>query len=88
MDVNVEKHGSREAAENYLKFLYTDEGQEIIAKHFYRPSKAEVLAKHSGTFPQIELFPVTKIGADWDEVQAKFFADGAVFDSIYQSAGK
>jgi sulfate/thiosulfate-binding protein len=88
VDANVEKHGSRAAAENYLKFLYTDEGQELIAKHFYRPSKPEVLAKHASTFPQIELFPVTKLGKDWDEVLAKFFADGAVFDSIYQPSEK
>lgn len=84
VDSNVDRKQTREAAESYLKFLYTDAGQEIIAKHYYRPSNAEVLAKHASTFPAIDLFPITKVAASWDDAQKKFFAEGGVFDAIYQ----
>jgi len=84
VDSNVDRKQTREAAESYLKFLYTDAGQEIIAKHFYRPSNAEVLAKHASTFPAIDLFSITKVAASWDDAQKKFFAEGGVFDAIYQ----
>lgn len=84
VDSNVDRKQTREAAESYLKFLYTDAGQEIIAKHFYRPCNADVLAKHASTFPAIDLFPITKVAADWDDAQKKFFAEGGVFDAIYQ----
>ena len=57
--------GTRAAAEAYLKYLYTDEAQEIIAKHFYRPSNAAILKKHAATFPEIELFPITEIAKDF-----------------------
>lgn len=87
VDSNVDRKGTREAAEAYLKFLYTDEGQEIIARHFYRPSNEQVLVKNRDRFPAIELFPVTKLAPTWDEVSAKFFADGGLFDAIYQPAG-
>ena len=88
VDANVDRKGTRAAAEAYLKFLYTDEGQEIIAQHFYRPSNEKVLAVHASKFPKLELFPVTKIAENWDAVQAKFFAEGALFDSIYAQASK
>lgn len=87
VDANVDRKGTREAAEAYLKFLYTPEGQELIAKHFYRPSDEKVLASHKDVFPAIELFPVTKIAANWDEAQSKFFADNGLFDAIYQPPG-
>jgi sulfate/thiosulfate-binding protein len=83
VDTTVDKKGTRATAEEYLKFLYTKEGQEVIAKHFYRPSDAEILAASATSFPAIELFPVTKIAAGWDDAQAKFFEDGAEFDKIY-----
>jgi sulfate/thiosulfate-binding protein len=87
VDVNVERKGTQAIAEKYLKFLYTDEGQETIAQHFYRPTDEKVLAKHSGRFPKINLFSITTIAANWDAAQEKFFADGGVFDAIYQPAG-
>ncbi len=83
VDANVDRKGTRAAAEAYLKFLYTDEGQEAILKHHYRPSNPEVLAKHPGKFPELKLFPVTAVAESWDGAHAKFFAEGAVFDSIY-----
>jgi sulfate/thiosulfate transport system substrate-binding protein len=83
VDANVDRKGTRIVAEEYLKFLYTDEGQETIAKHFYRPIRDEILAKHAQSFPKIELFPITAVAAGWDAAQEKFFADGGVFDVIY-----
>jgi len=85
VDQVVDKKGSRAAAEAYLKFLYTDAGQEIIAKHYYRPTNADVLAQHKDQFPALKLYPVTELAKSWDEVQGKFFADGGVFDVIYQA---
>jgi sulfate/thiosulfate transport system substrate-binding protein len=83
VDANVDRKGTRAAAESYLKFLYSDAGQEAIIKHHYRPSNPEILAKHPGKFPDLKLFPVTAVADGWDAAQAKYFAEGAVFDSIY-----
>jgi sulfate/thiosulfate transport system substrate-binding protein len=87
VDANAERKGTRTTAEKYLKFLYTDEGQETIARHFYRPTNEAVLAKHLDWFPKINLFSITAIAASWDAAQQKFFADGGVFDAIYKPGG-
>ncbi|HET6325658.1 MAG TPA: sulfate ABC transporter substrate-binding protein [Planctomycetaceae bacterium] len=87
VDANADRKGTRAIAEKYLKFLYTDEGQETIAQHFYRPTDEAVLAKHADRFPKINLFSITAIATSWDAAQQKFFADGGVFDSIYQPSG-
>ena len=84
VDINVDKKKTRATAEEYLKFLYTAEGQAVIAKHFYRPSDASVLAANSASFPALDLFQVTKVAASWEDAQTKFFAEGAEFDKIYQ----
>ena len=84
VDKVVDKKGTRAAAEAYLKFLYSKEGQEIIAKHYFRPTNVEVAEKVAGQFQPIKLFPITRVVADWDEAQAKFFADGGIFDQIYE----
>ena len=86
VDSNVDRKGTRAAAEAYLKYMYTDEAQEVIAANFYRPINPEILEKHSNVFGTIEMFPVTEIAADFDAAQTKFFAEGAVFDGIYQPA--
>ena len=65
-------------------FLYTEPAQEIIAKHFYRPTNAAVLARHAATFPEMKLFAITEIGKDWDDVHKQLVADGGVFDRIYK----
>ncbi len=88
VDKNVDRRRTRAAAEAYLKFLYTDEAQEIIAKHYYRPSNEKILKKHGATFPAIRLFAVTDIGKNWDDVREKLVGDGSVFDSIYKPKGK
>jgi sulfate transport system substrate-binding protein len=88
VDKNVDRKGTRAAAEAYLKFLYTDEAQEIIAKHYYRPASEKILKKHRETFPEIRLFAVTDIGKNWDDVRAKLVGDGSVFDTVYKPKGK
>jgi sulfate transport system substrate-binding protein len=87
VDANVDRKGTRPAAEAYLKFLYTEEAQEIIARHYYRPMDPAVLKKHAADLPDIDLFPITAVAAGWGEAQQKFFAEGAVFDRIYQPSG-
>lgn len=84
VDGNVKRKGTRDAAEAYLKFLYTKDGQEIIAKNFYRPIDLEILKQHASSFPEIKRFPVTAIAKDWADAYDKFFIDGKIFDSIYQ----
>lgn len=88
VDANVDKKKTRAAAEAYLKFLYTPEGQEIIAQNFYRPYKPEVLRKYSESFRQVELFTIQQIASDWSAAEARFFAEGGVFDQIYNSIRK
>jgi sulfate transport system substrate-binding protein len=88
VDANVERKGTKEAAVAYLRWLYTDAAQEIIATHYYRPINAEILHKHTAWLRPIELFSVTTVARDWDDAQQKFFADGGVFDTIYQPQGK
>lgn len=85
VDANVKKKGSEAAAKAYLEFMYTEAGQEIIAKNFYRPVHEEVSAAFAKQFPKIELFTVQKIAGNWDGAQAKFFAEGAAFDKIYSA---
>ena len=82
VDRVVDKKGTRSVAEAYLKYLYTDEGQEIVAKHFYRPRSAAIAAKYSSVFPKIEMFDITAFGG-WQAVQNKHFVDGGIFDQIY-----
>jgi sulfate transport system substrate-binding protein len=87
VDANVDRKGTRAAAEKYLRFLYTDEAQEIIARHHYRPSNPDVLKKHP-ELRELDLFPVGTVARDWGEAQQKFFADGGVFDGIYKPEGR
>jgi sulfate transport system substrate-binding protein len=84
VDKVVDRKGTREVATEYLKYLYSPEGQEIAAKNFYRPSLPEVAAKYAEKFPKIELFRVSDILEDWSKITKLFFADGAIFDQIYQ----
>ncbi|MBI3784983.1 MAG: sulfate ABC transporter substrate-binding protein [Deltaproteobacteria bacterium] len=83
VDANIRRHGTRDAAEAYLKFLYTSEGQEIIAKNYYRPTNPDVLKKYQDKFPALKLFPISTVAKDWNDASAKYFADGKLFDTIY-----
>jgi sulfate transport system substrate-binding protein len=83
VDKNVDKHGTRAAAEEYLKFLYTPEGQELAAKHHYRPRDEAVLAKYAADFPKVEVFTIDEVFGGWDKAQKTHFEDHGVFDEIY-----
>jgi sulfate/thiosulfate-binding protein len=80
VDKVVERKGTRAVAEAYMEFLYTEEAQEIIAKHYHRPTHPAVAARTASQFPPIDLYPVTKLAKDWDDIQKRFFAEGAIFD--------
>jgi sulfate/thiosulfate transport system substrate-binding protein len=83
VDKVVDKKGTRVAAEAYLKFLYTPEGQEIAAKNYYRPRDADVAKKYEGSFTKVELFTIDDVFGGWRKVQTTHFKDGGVFDAIY-----
>jgi len=87
VDANVTRKHTEAAAKAYLEFLYTDEGQEIIAKNFYRPINPAIRQKYASTFPELKLFPITAIAKSWDDAYAKFFNDGGLFDSFYKPRG-
>jgi sulfate transport system substrate-binding protein len=84
VDKVADKHGTRAVAEAYLKELYSPEGQEIAAKHYYRPRNTDVLAKHKDTFPAIQLFTVDELFGGWSKAQPTHFNDGGLFDKIYK----
>jgi sulfate transport system substrate-binding protein len=84
VDANVERKGTQAVAEVYLKFLYTEEAQHILAKHYYRPINDAIRKQYSDRLPELELFSVQAVAADWEDAQTKFFANGAIFDRIYQ----
>ncbi|PTX93199.1 hypothetical protein DB345_16355 [Spartobacteria bacterium LR76] len=84
IEMVAKKRGTLELATEYLKYLYSDEGQEIVAQHYYRPSSEAILAKYSDRFPKIELATIDKDFGGWKKAQSTFFADGGVFDQIYQ----
>jgi sulfate/thiosulfate transport system substrate-binding protein len=84
VDKNVDKHGTRAAAQAYLEFLYTPQGQELAAKHHYRPRNADVAKKHAGHFTNVTLFTIDAAFGGWAKAQKLHFADGGLFDKIYQ----
>lgn len=84
VDKNVDKHGTRAAAQAYLEFLYSPEGQELEARHFYRPRLAAVAAKYAAQFPKLKLFTIDEVFGGWQKAQATHFADGGIFDQIYE----
>jgi sulfate transport system substrate-binding protein len=83
VDRVVDKKGTRKVAEEYLKYLYTPEGQEIAAKHYYRPTDKKVAAKHAKTFAKVKLVTIDKEFGGWRKAQKTHFEDGGVFDQIY-----
>lgn len=83
VDENVDDHGTREVAEAYLEFLYSEEGQDIVARNYYRPRLESVAEQYAEQFPEIELFTIDEAFGGWSEAQPRFFDDGGVFDQIY-----
>jgi sulfate transport system substrate-binding protein len=84
VDKNVDRKGTRKAAEAYLQYLYSEEGQRIAAKNFYRPRNAEVAAEFKDQFKDLELVTIDKDFGGWASAQPKYFDDGGVFDEIFQ----
>ena len=84
VDKYAEKHGTTEVATEYLKYLYSDEGQEIAAKNFYRPSNKEIAAKYADKFAKVDLITIDEVFGGWKNVSKKFFGDGGIFDEIYK----
>jgi sulfate/thiosulfate-binding protein len=85
VDSVVDKRGSRELATEYLKNLWSDEGQKLIAKYYFRPRSEKILAENSSLFPAIKLESVDAVFGSWADAQKTHFADGGVFDQIYES---
>lgn len=84
VDKIVDRHGTRAVAQAYLQYLYSEEGQSIAAKHFFRPRLASVAAKYESNFPKIKLFTIGEVFGGWGKAQKTHFADGGVFDQIYK----
>ncbi len=88
IDKNVDRKGTRKAAEAYLQYLYSDEGQEIAARNFYRPTDAKVAAKYAKQFPKLTLVTIDGAFGGWPNATRTHFADGGTFDQIYLASGK
>jgi sulfate transport system substrate-binding protein len=87
VDKVVDRRGTRKVAQAYLEYLYTPEGQEIAGRHYYRPRLPAAAAKYGGQFAKIKLFTVDELFGGWQKAHAAHFADGGVFDQIYQPGG-
>jgi sulfate/thiosulfate-binding protein len=85
VDRVVKRHGTAEVAEAYLRYLYTPEGQEIAAKHFYRPRLQNVAEKYASTFAKVNLFTIDEVFGGWQKAQKTHFSEGGIFDQIQQA---
>ena len=83
IDKVVDKRGTRKVAEAYLKFLYTKEGQELAAKHYYRPRNEEIAQKYAKQFSKADLFSIDDVFGGWQKAQKEHFSDGGTFDQLY-----
>jgi sulfate/thiosulfate transport system substrate-binding protein len=83
IDKVASKHGTTLVANAYLQYLYSDEGQEIAAKHYYRPRLKAVADRHANEFPKLSLFTIDDLFGGWQKAQKRHFDDGGVFDQIY-----
>jgi sulfate transport system substrate-binding protein len=86
VDRNADKHGTREAAQAYLEFLYTDDSQAIAAKHHFRPGSAKIAASGAAGFPKVSLFTIDDVFGGWGRAQKVHFDDDGTFDRLYQPA--
>ncbi|MDZ4129522.1 MAG: sulfate ABC transporter substrate-binding protein, partial [Hydrogenophaga sp.] len=83
VDKNVDKKGTRGVAQAYLEYLYTEEAQDLIGKHFYRPTSAKAQAKYAKQLPKLNLFKIEDAFGGWEQAAKVHFADGGTFDQIY-----
>lgn len=88
VDKVADKRGTRRIAEAYLQYLYSDEGQELIAKNYYRPTVDRAAKKYAAQFPKVKLFTIGDVAGNWAQAQKNHFSDGAIFDQIYQPGKK
>lgn len=79
-----EKKGTRTVAQAYVEYLYSEEGQRIAGKHYYRPRLAKVAAEFAQQFPNVKLFTIDEVFGGWQKAQKTHFNDGGIFDQIYQ----
>jgi sulfate transport system substrate-binding protein len=84
VDKVANKHGTREVAQAYVEYLYSNAGQEIAAKHFYRPRNPAIAQKYQAQFPNVKMVTVDEVFGGWKKAHAVHFADGGTFDQIYQ----
>ncbi len=84
LDRNVDRKGTRKVAEAYLEYLYSEEGQEIAARNYYRPTNAKIAANHAKQFPKVTLFTINDAFGGWQKAAKTHFADGGTFDQIYK----
>lgn len=84
VDKNAKRHGTTEVANEYLKYLYSDEGQDIAGKNFYRPRSEAAAAKYAANFTQLKLVTIDAEFSGWAKAQKTHFADGGIFDQIFQ----
>jgi sulfate transport system substrate-binding protein len=84
VDKFAKKHGTEAVAKAYLEYLYTEEGQEIAAKNYYRPTLASVAKKYEAQFPKVKLVQIDQEFGGWQKAQKTHFSDGGTFDQIYQ----
>jgi sulfate/thiosulfate-binding protein len=86
VDKVVDKKGTRKVAEAYLRYLYTPQAQDVIAKHYYRPRNPQVAARYKARFPNVRLFTIDRNFGRWRKAQANHFNDGGLFDQIFENA--
>ncbi|MDR1162639.1 MAG: sulfate ABC transporter substrate-binding protein [Candidatus Accumulibacter sp.] len=85
VDKVVDKRGTRKVAQAYLEYLYSPEGQEIAAKHYYRPRDEKIAAKYAGQFGKVNLITIDGVFGGWNKAQKEHFSDGGVFDQLYEN---
>jgi len=84
VDSVADRHGTRAVAEAYLRYLFSDEGQDIAARHFYRPRSAAVMARYASRFAPVRTFTIDSMFGGWARAQQVHFADGGEFDKLYR----
>jgi sulfate transport system substrate-binding protein len=85
VDKVADRRGTRKLAEAYLNYLYSDEGQQIAAQNYYRPTNEKIAKKYASQFPKLKLLTIDEVGGGWTKAQKTHFADGGIFDQIYQA---
>ena len=88
VDKVADKRGTRKVAEAYLQYLYSDEGQEIAARNYYRPTSDKAAKKYATQYPKVKLFTIDEVAGGWAKAQKAHFSDGGLFDQIYQPGTK